>query len=192
MRYKIYICLATIILCAVFDLYSQNQDSIRNELFKSRILDTIGTTLRMRTYKYFRFVDMNDKEQIRDSINRKPCFIYYFSSNCSVCLLEIPMINDLYKEYIGKIDFLSFTPILKNSFPQHYSESKIPKFPIISVHDSYFRSGFPVAYILDKKNRVMIRKNGGSTVEEIRKIEYQVLKEWCEKVISNDDVKTEL
>jgi thiol-disulfide isomerase/thioredoxin len=146
--------------------------------------------MKMRTYRYFQFADMDGKEQIRDSINQKPCFIYYFTSNCSVCLLEIPIINDLYKEFIGRIDFLAFTPIPKGSLSEHYPESKIPKFPIISVTDSYFKSGFPVAYILDEKNRVVIRKNGGSTIKEIREIEYQVLKEWCEKVVSNDEVKT--
>jgi thiol-disulfide isomerase/thioredoxin len=104
---------------------------------------------------------MNNNEQIRDSINQKPCFIYYFSSNCSVCLLEIPIVNDLYKEFIGKIDFLAFTPLSINLLSEHYPDSKIPKFPIVSLPDSYFRSGFPVLYILDEKNRVMIKKKWG-------------------------------
>jgi peroxiredoxin len=152
------------------------------------MFDTVR--LKNRTYNYFNYTDIDGKEQIRDSINQKPCLIYYFASTCSPCLFEMVIYNDLYKKYIGKIDFFALTPDTKESINKFCAESEIPKFSIISLPRSYFH-GFPVAFILDEKNKIVLFKSGGSMNEEMRAIDCNILTEWCEKVLSNDKVKTE-
>jgi thiol-disulfide isomerase/thioredoxin len=147
-----------------------------------KLYDTV--TIRNRTFKYINHPDIEGNVHVRDSVNLRPGFIYYFTSFCPPCSFEIPALNKLYEKFKDKIDFLAFTPIPVASISEFYPESKAPKFPIISMPRSYFKGGFPDTFILDKKNVIIFRKNGGTIDKEINTIDYQVLHEWCEKILN--------
>jgi thiol-disulfide isomerase/thioredoxin len=161
---------------------NNSKDSIISLRYRLNIYDTV--TIKDMPFKYVNQTDVKGNVYIRDSVNYKPGFIYYFTSFCPPCSFEIPMLNKLYEKFQNRIDFLAFTPIPEESVSEFYPESKTPKFPVISMPPSYFKGGFPDTFILDKKNIIVFRKYGGTTDEKINAIDYQILYEWCEKILN--------
>ena len=165
--------------------FSQNKMSDEEiwNIILSKSYDTVNADNKI--YPYFAEGDMDGFVIKRDSVNQNPCFVYQFMSHCAPCTFEMPIVNQLYDEFSDNMDFIAFTPIPKESLFEIYPESKAIKFPIISVPISYFKTGFPTAYIIDEKNKIMLSKWGGATTEIFRTKHYQKLKEWCNKAIAN-------
>ena len=131
------------------------------------------------TYPTFNFYDINGNIIARDSSNAKPCLIYYFTRGCSPCSLEMPMLNEFFKIYGDKIDFIAISPIPKEELDYYYPESKAPKFTTISTERSYFgKSGFPVLFILDQENLIKLKRGGGAGRKESLEIHRKILSEF--------------
>ena len=157
-------------------------DSIRSFFYKYRYYDS--TTSRNRAFGDIDQMDIEGNRHVRDTANQKPCFIYYFTAHCAPCSFEMPMVNKLYEEFKDSIDFLTFTPIREDLIAELYPKPKAPKCPIISVPRSFFKTGFPCTYILDKQSNVVFRKIAGAITDENLKVHHQVLREWCEKALN--------
>ena len=138
-------------------------------------------------YPSFNLYDINGNIIVRDSINTKPCLIYYFTRGCSPCSLEMPMLNDFFIKYGNKIDFIAFTPIPKEEIDYYYPENKAPKFTTISVERSYFgKSGFPILFILNQENLIKLKKGGGAGNKKSLEVHYKILTEYLTNFLSHE------
>jgi thiol-disulfide isomerase/thioredoxin len=146
------------------------------------IFDTLN--LKNRIYDSFTCFDIEGNLIERSTVNEKPCFIYYFMAHCAPCSFEMPVINQLNKEFGDKIEFVAFTPIPQEDISTYYPTGKAPQFTIISMPLEYFKTGFPMVFLLDKANNILIRQNGGTTNDVSRKLHYEILKYWCLKAIN--------
>ena len=144
-------------------------------------------TLVNQQYSTFEKHDTKGNVIIRGEDNEKPAFIYCFMTNCKGCEIDfIDVFPKLLTEFKDKIDFILLTP---STIDQLESEKNfLPDLPIIILPRTNFKFGFPMAYLLDRQNNIIITRSGGAggtSPKHSKKIHYNILKKWFLKVIED-------
>ena len=144
-------------------------------------------TLTNRQYSTFEKIAINGDSVFRRSINNKPAFIYTFTTNCRACHIDfVDVFPELLKEFGEKIDFILLTPATEEELKN--DEYPYPHdLPVIILPKENFKTGFPMGYLLDKRNNIiLIRKGGagGSNRKQTKKIHCNILQEWFLKVLN--------
>lgn len=112
---------------------------------------------------------VNGKELSSFDLKNKIIFVNFWASWCQPCKEEMPSIEALYREMMGKEDFVMITVLYKDS-PKNgieYMKSNGYTFPIYvdpggSSARNYGVTGVPETYIVDKKGVLVRRVIGGA------------------------------
>ena len=157
----------------------------------SELERTISThlydTLVNKKYSTFEKIDTKGNVIIRGEDNEKPAFIYCFMTNCKGCEIDfIDIFPKLLTEFQDKIDFILLTPSTEEQLEDE--KSFLPDVPTIILPRTNFKSGFPLGYLLDKQNNIIIVRlgaAGGTYRKKTKEIHYNILKKWFLKVIED-------
>lgn len=111
----------------------------------------------------------NGKELSSSLLKNKIIFVNFWASWCGPCKEEMPSIEALYREMMGKEDFVMITILYKDS-PENaigYMKSKGYTFPVYvdpngNSARNYGVTGVPETYIVDKKGVLVRRVIGGA------------------------------
>jgi thiol-disulfide isomerase/thioredoxin len=142
-------------------------------------------TLPGKTFAAFEKQDINGNLISRSKNNDKPAFVYYFTTSCKACQIDLAeILPRLVEEFKDEIDFILFTPadeeyILKENLP-------LERYSIVVQPKDFFKTGFPMAYLLNRQNDILLKRTGGGTGtlrEQTLEIHYQILKEWFLRAI---------
>jgi DsbE subfamily thiol:disulfide oxidoreductase len=109
------------------------------------------------------------KELSSSDLKNKIIFVNFWASWCQPCKEEMPSIEALYREMMGKEDFVMITILYKDS-PGNaigYMKSNGYTFPVYVDPDgssarNYGVTGVPETYIVDKKGVLVRRVIGGA------------------------------
>jgi peroxiredoxin len=102
------------------------------------------------------------KYQMKES-NDKVRFLAFTKINCAPCMLSVPKLNELYKEFPG-IDILAIYPLDDKKTLENYKKSKKIEYPILptdkSISDKYNVVGYPAFYLVDKNGIIQFVQSG--------------------------------
>jgi thiol-disulfide isomerase/thioredoxin len=162
-----------------------NKATFLEEEAKSKHLESISTLKRLMTGQIMPneiFKELSTGKDIRISdLPQKVKLIVFWSPECSHCKHEIPIIINLLNEYKSKpIDVITVcnnktgdntfcNSVAKSlNIPANWNLWGLGHNPghIVSTYDL---SGFPRIYIVDSSNKILYRRKGSATVEELRK-----------------------
>ncbi len=112
---------------------------------------------------------VSGKELSSSGLKNKIIFVNFWASWCQPCKEEMPSIEALYREMMGKEDFVMITILYKDS-PENgisYMKSNGYTFPVYVDPDgssarNYGVTGVPETYIVDKKGVLVRRVIGGA------------------------------
>ena len=130
----------------------------------------------------FRVKDLNDKEfHLKECCEKDAVILFFWSFFCGPCREEMPMINQITKEYEGKglqvIGVNLDGNEMKKAIDKFVVSEKIA-FRIVfdeldgdsfRVADPYGVAGTPALFIIDKKGNVSFSVVGAVTADQLRK-----------------------
>jgi len=99
----------------------------------------------------------------------------FWASWCAPCIRAIPKIEELTKKYASKGMATVYISIDRdrNAWVKADQDHKMSEKPWISLHDedrtigaSYFVSGIPSVFLIDKNGTILFEKLWGDAVEE--------------------------
>lgn len=106
---------------------------------------------------------LDGKKYLMKESNDKIKFITFTKINCAPCMLSVPKLNELYKEFPG-IDILAIYPLDDKKTLDSYKKSKKIEYPILptdtSVSDLYNIVGYPAFYLVDKNGIIQFVQPG--------------------------------
>lgn len=130
----------------------------------------------------FSVTDLFDKEfRLKDSLAKGPALLFFWSFFCGPCREEIPMINELNKEFQSK--GLAVVGInldgrdMKKAVDKFYVAEKLT-FRIVfdelvgdafAVADPYGVAGTPALFVVDKEGMITFSAVGAVTGEQLKK-----------------------
>ena len=92
-------------------------------------------------------------------------FISYWATWCPPCIAELPSIENLYKDYGDRVDFLLITneeaPVVAK-FMSKKGYSLPAVLPAMQTPEQLFERSIPTTYIIDKTGRIIIKEKGAS------------------------------
>lgn len=165
------------------DVTEQNLE----EMIRKYMYDTLVG----KVYPAFKEYDLKGNLIVREENNDKPAFIYTFTTNCKACHTDLTTILPiLFEEFKDKIDFFFLTPATVEALEKDFKEkSIIIDIPIIILPRNYFETGFPMGYLLDKQNNVLLKRigGGGGTYSKMAlTIHYEILRKWFLQALSEE------
>jgi thiol-disulfide isomerase/thioredoxin len=102
------------------------------------------------------------KYQMKES-NDKIRLLAITKINCAPCMLSVPKLNELCKEFPG-IDILAIYPLDDRKTLESYKKSKKIVYPILptdkNVSDLYNVSGYPAFFLVDKNGVIQFVQSG--------------------------------
>jgi peroxiredoxin len=130
----------------------------------------------------FAVTDLSDKEyRLKDSLAKGPALLFFWSFFCGPCREEIPMINEMSKEYQAK--GLSVVGVnldgrdMKKAVDKFNTAEKL-QFRIVfdelvgdafAVADPYGVAGTPALFLIDREGNIAYSAVGAVTGEQLRK-----------------------
>lgn len=130
----------------------------------------------------FAVMDLSDKEfRLKDCCGRESVLLFFWSFFCGPCREEVPLINQMTKEYKGKglhvigvnLDgremkkaIEKFVATEKIGFRIVFDELKGDSF---TVADPYGVAGTPALFLIDKKGVISYGVVGAVTADKLRK-----------------------
>jgi peroxiredoxin len=132
----------------------------------------------------FNLLNMNGQKVSLESLKGKVVLLNFWFINCPPCRMEIPDLNELKAEYVGKnVEFLAITFDPKNQVTEFLEKSPFG-FQILpdarGIIETYGVQGFPTSVVVDKEGKVVDSKMGGSmNIKE-------ELKVFIEKALAQD------
>jgi peroxiredoxin len=137
----------------------------------------------------FAVTDLTDKEfRLKDSLDKGPTLLFFWSFFCGPCREEIPMINEMTKEYKEK--GLTVVGVnldgrdMKKAVDKFYVAEKLA-FRIVfdelvgdafAVADPYGVAGTPALFLVDKDSTITFSVVGAVTGDQLRKEIAKVVK----------------
>ncbi len=137
----------------------------------------------------FSVTDLFDKEfRLKDSLAKGPTLLFFWSFFCGPCREEIPMINEMAKEYQAK--GLTVVGInldgrdMKKAVDKFYVAEKLT-FRIVfdelvgdafAVADPYGVAGTPALFLVDKDSTITLSAVGAITGDQLKKEIDKVIK----------------
>jgi hypothetical protein len=151
---------------------------------KETIYKYMYDTVQRGTFSSFEKIDINGNLISRSENNTKPAFIYYFTTSCKACHTDLTeILPELIQKFKGKIDFFIFTPASEEQILEE--NLNLDMFSIMICPKDFFKTGFPVAYLLNCNNDIVLRRRGGGTGtkrKETLDTHQEILNEWFFKV----------
>ena len=130
----------------------------------------------------FTVTDLNDKEyRLKDSLAKGPALLFFWSFFCGPCREEIPMINEMAKQFAPK--GLSVIGVnldgrdMKKAVDKFYIAEKLT-FRIVfdelvcdafAVADPYGVAGTPALFLINKAGAITFSAVGAVTGEQLKK-----------------------
>lgn len=130
----------------------------------------------------FTVTDLTDKEfRLKDSLDKGPALLFFWSFFCGPCREEIPMINEMTKEFKDK--GLTVVGVnldgrdMKKAVDKFYASEKLT-FNIVfdelvgdafAVADPYGVAGTPALFLVDKDSNITFSAVGAVTHDQLRK-----------------------
>lgn len=147
---------------SLIHIYSQNPIIVSDTDMLKRGNDT---TLNGKPIPSFSFTDINGQVITNDSLADKIVFLSFWFSSCEPCIAEMPMLNKLYDEYSGQVEFiaLSFDDeelIMKTARKNKFKLTLISTTRDIIEQTGLVRLGYPTN-ILIKDNVIFFKYSGG-------------------------------
>jgi peroxiredoxin len=137
----------------------------------------------------FKVNDLSDKEfTLKDTLAKGPALLFFWSFFCGPCREEIPMINEMTKEYGPK--GLSVVGVnldgrdMKKAVDKFYKAEKLG-FTIVfdelmgdafAVADPYGVAGTPALFLVDKEGNITFSVVGAVTGDQLKKEIAKVVK----------------
>ncbi len=114
----------------------------------------------------------NDSIHSKSLISDKPLFINFWATWCPPCVGELPLINEAYNKYQGKVnfavininnnhdDFIKFLGKSKFTFPTYYANDQ-------EIFNTFRISGIPASYLIDSKGTIIKYQLGSFTADAL-------------------------
>lgn len=104
-----------------------------------------------------------DKLDFRDT-KEKIIFVSFWATWCPSCRAEIPMIQDLYKDYKDKMIFILVTNESREKVMEYYTKNNynLPTYNSLSNPPKNFlkTNKIPYSFLIDTKGKILIEKKG--------------------------------
>lgn len=119
--------------------------------------------------------DLNNESQLVEIGKGKITFLGYWATWCPPCIAEMPSINDLYKDYGDKVQFVLITnenPEVVTNFLKK-RDFQLPVFlPAMETPEQLYERSIPTSYIIDQNGRIVVKEKGASdwNSKDVRKI----------------------
>lgn len=95
----------------------------------------------------------------------KVVFMSYWATWCPPCIAELPSIQELYKDYGGKVEFVLLTqekPDKVLGFIKRKGYELPIYFPQMQTPEILQENSIPTNYIIDKKGAIIIKETGAA------------------------------
>ena len=95
----------------------------------------------------------------------KPVFINMWATWCPPCRAELPGIQELYKKYRGKVNFLLLSdepPAKVKTFAREYHYENLPFYRYHYVPKDFSSNSIPSTFIVSKQGKVVLTKKGAA------------------------------
>lgn len=130
--------------------------SIKSE---DKIEQLKSTNWQLKNIKTEEVVNFKDFEN-------KVVFINFWATWCPPCRAEMPMIQDLYNTYNGKIEFVMVTNENWEKVNTYFTKNSydLPAFNSLSTPPKNFTetNSIPASYLIDKKGQIRVSKVGAA------------------------------
>lgn len=105
----------------------------------------------------------------------KVIIINLWATWCPPCIAEMPSLEELYKDYGDKVEFVLVSDESQKKTSAFLEERKLtlPSYkPISKIPNKLYTRSIPATYILDKKGRIRVQKTGAANwnSKRIRKL----------------------
>ena len=94
-----------------------------------------------------------------ETLRGRPSFIVFFHTKCFDCQKELPMVQELYEKYIGKVQFIAISRAQPREEVQRYWRDNCFRIPVASQNDKHVfrlfaKKTIPRIYITDSEGIV--------------------------------------
>jgi thiol-disulfide isomerase/thioredoxin len=99
------------------------------------------------------------------SLKNKVVFVNFWATWCPPCRAEMPLIQELYKDYKDKVSFVFVTSDNAQKVTAYYKEHSLD-FPTYNMYskepDLFVTRSIPATYIVSKKGKVVVSTTGAA------------------------------
>jgi len=119
----------------------------------------------IKNYKW-QLKGLNAQSLDFEELKGKVVFVNFWATWCPPCRAELPMIQNLYEDYKGKVVFVFVTneewPTVSSFFDEN--EYSLPVYNSISIPPVEFRKtqSIPASYLISKKGTIVVQKVGAA------------------------------
>lgn len=155
-------------------------NKIKVQLFSpSALAEKDQTQLKPLDYQ---LIDLRGEPKTAEIGQGKVVFLSYWATWCPPCIAELPSIQELYKDYGDKIDFVLLTTE-KPKILLEFLEKKqynLPVFiPQMQTPEKLVERGIPTNFIIDKSGKIIIKETGATdwNSKKVREVLETLVKE---------------
>ena len=169
-------------LAIVLLLYPPTREWGMRQIAFAPSIKKIENTERIGSY-HCNLEGLNSPNLNFNKFENKIVFVNFWATWCPPCRAEMPMIQNLYNDYKGKIAFVFVTNenwATVEEFYKKYSYS-LPSYNSISLPPKELTktNSIPASYLIDQKGNIIISKTGAANwnSNKVRKLIDDLLKE---------------
>ncbi|MGO4920019.1 TlpA family protein disulfide reductase [Maribacter spongiicola] len=110
-------------------------------------------------------VDLQGETQSISIGKGKVTFISYWATWCPPCIAELPGIQDLYKDYGAKVNFILLTQEEPDKVQRfiHKKDYELPiYFPQMQAPEILQENSIPTNYVIDATGKIIIKETGAA------------------------------
>jgi thiol-disulfide isomerase/thioredoxin len=113
--------------------------------------------------KAWQINDINGDPVSFESMNNKPVFLNFWATWCPPCIAELPGIEDLYKEYGDKVNFILVSEESRAKVRAFAKKNKYDNLPFYQnnyVPIDFASQSIPTTFILSSEGKVVVSEKG--------------------------------
>ncbi|RPI20464.1 MAG: TlpA family protein disulfide reductase [Acidobacteria bacterium] len=140
---------------------------------RGRLVDTASESEKGLTPQ-FEVVTLEGKKVGSDALKGSFAVLNFWFTTCGPCVGEIPRLNELVREFQGKVRFLAISTIDDENRLRDFLKNKAFSYEIVphvsGLADRFTIRGCPTHVILDPDGKIIFKAQGGSpeNIERIR------------------------
>ena len=127
-------------------------------------IESIGGQQKLMPFKY-QLSNLNNEEVIISVGEGNVTFLSYWATWCPPCLAEMPSIQELYRDYGDKVEFLLLTqedPQVVQRFLNKKEYDLPAYFPQMNAPELLRSKSIPTNYIIDAQGTILIKETGAA------------------------------